>query len=104
MQALFSVRRGCLPKVGFEKIASNVGESRVHMAPKTARLGGFQGLGDFQMNFGYLVTWLNISELFNITSYQGGDQSIRCRTCQIPGNGPRPDQIQVLEKTGMNLF
>lgn len=44
--------------MGLEKITLNIGEreSGVHVTPKTARLGGFQGLMDFQMNFGYLGT------------------------------------------------
>lgn len=43
--ALFSFcQTSILPKVGFEKMALNIGESRDNIAQKPARLGGFQGL------------------------------------------------------------
>lgn len=51
-----------LPKVGLEKTASDIGDSGVYIALKLARLGGFQGLGDFQRSVGYVGTWLNISK------------------------------------------
>lgn len=37
--------RAFLSKAGFEKIAPDIGDSGVYIAPKPARLGGFQGLG-----------------------------------------------------------
>lgn len=40
----------------------------IYIAPQSARLGGFQGLEDFQRNFGYVGTWLNISKDFGRTS------------------------------------
>jgi hypothetical protein len=36
-----------------------------------AQLGSFQELGNFQRNFGFVGTWLNILKLFGGTSYQG---------------------------------
>lgn len=41
------------PKVRFEKMAANIGNSGVYIAPNTARLGIFK---DFQRHFGYLGT------------------------------------------------
>lgn len=61
MQTLFSIRQGYFLKAGIEKIASNIGDSRIYIVPKPAR------------NFGYVGTWLNILELFGRTFYpQGG--------------------------------
>lgn len=39
----------------------------------------------------------------NILPCQGIGWVIGCGICQIPDNGSRPDQIQVLQKSGMNL-
>lgn len=65
MQTLFSVRQGYFLKAGFGKIASNIGDSGVYIVPKPAR------------NFGYVGTWLNISELFGRTfDPQGGGKGL----------------------------
>lgn len=37
-------------------------------------------------------------------SYQGVDQGTGCGICQIPENGSRHAQTQVLQETRMNLF
>lgn len=56
MLALFSVRQENLPKLEFEKLASNTKDTGVNMTPKSARLGDFQGLGVILRNFGYIET------------------------------------------------
>ena len=74
-QALFSVRHSYFPKAEFEKIALNIGKSvayitqqqlnrtsKQHNQPR--RLGGFQGLGDFQRVLVCIGAWLGR------TSYQ----------------------------------
>lgn len=102
MQGLFSARQASFSQVGIEKITLKVRKSEAYRAtpPPNARPGIFPS------GFCYIGTWQNISKIVwqNILSYQGGGQGIGCGTCQIPESGSRQGQIQVLQKTGMDLF
>ena len=72
MQSLVSVRLGYLPKVGFDKIAVNVRDSGVYISlpPKKPEIySGDSRFGDLQDKFGYIETWLNISQEFGRISY-----------------------------------
>lgn len=71
--ALFSIRQGYLPKVGFEKMALKKGDSRDNRAQKLQDWGISEGCG-------YLGTGQNISELLGRTSYQGEVEGIGCGT------------------------
>lgn len=70
---------GLSPKVRFEKIASNTGEGGVYIVLKRCKTRVFQELEDFQRNFGYVGTWLNISKLSGRTSYQGVGSMLNSR-------------------------
>jgi hypothetical protein len=57
--SFISLRQGCPPSAGFQKISLNV-DSGAYTAPEKV---GFRGSEDFQRNFGYRGTWLNVSEI-----------------------------------------
>ena len=95
----FLSRQGYFPKVGFEKIASSIGDSGVYIAQKNLQdWGVYKGWEISGGNLGYIETWLNMSKLFGRTSYQGG-------TCHIPESGSRSGQIHFTEtRNGLILI
>ena len=83
----------------------NIGKSGAYIAPKIVWFPRNKKLYGVSSGFWLHRNWAEYLKIIwrNILPRQGIGWVIGCGTCQIPDNGSRPGQIQVLQKTGMNL-
>lgn len=79
----------------------NIGDSEVYIVQKTARRWGFQELGEFHRNFGY-VGMAEHLKIFGRIPYQGRGQGVEYIKLQKNGSGH--GQVQVLQKARRNLI